>query len=349
MKHESDRSPAAKPLAIRPYQLMCAICSQGGPLPGDGRAEKVARLKAAIRETPDTPISLVCNAGDVYAWQDPGTNEDTPEGSDYNRKRDLDILQRLNWPPGITLPARVVFKTIFPYGRLPSTIPTAGGICGYRGTTAPGWEGCPKAWSGDYEKGLQLGVSALIPMRPEAELAREKAMSLDAMYEAGEVRIRPHLLLCAVCQYGSGHRPPFKPDNLPELLQMILRDKPDIPVCLVRQADWLMCAPCPQRVPGLNACANVQGSGGMSNEKRDLDVLQRLGLHFGSVMKARDLYRLIFDRVATSMTTCKREGNDPTSVWWDSGCGDPDPQTRHTLYEDGRAELMSAMELDPAG
>ena len=170
-------------------------------------------------------------------------------------------------------------------------------------------------------------------------MVREKATSLAAMEAAGEIRIRPHLLLCAVCQYGGGERPPFKPDNLPELLHMILTEKRDVPVRLVRQADWLMCAPCPHRVPGMNACANVQGSGGLSNEKRDLDVLQQLGLHFGDVMKAGDLYRLIFARIATTMTTCSRAGNPPTSPWWDRSCGDSDPATRHTLYEKGRAEL----------
>jgi hypothetical protein len=97
--------------------------------------------------------------------------------------------------------------------------------------------------------------------------------------------------------------------------------------------------PCPQRVPGSNSCSNIQASGGLSNEKRDLDVLQQLGLHFGSVMKARDLYRLIFEKITTSMTTCARNGKGPTSVWWDRGCGDPNPETRHTLFETGREEL----------
>ena len=95
------------PLKIRPYQLLCAICSLGGPLPDDGRRLAVERLKAAVRENPDIPLTLVCNAGDLYAWQDPGPAEDTPEGADFNRKRDLDSLQRMGWTPGITLPARV--------------------------------------------------------------------------------------------------------------------------------------------------------------------------------------------------------------------------------------------------
>jgi hypothetical protein len=172
-------------------------------------------------------------------------------------------------------------------------------------------------------------------------MAAEKAASVKAMETADEIRLRPHLLLCAVCQYAGGMRPPFKPDNLPELLHMILTEKPDVPIRFVRQADWLMCAPCPHRVPVLNACANVQGAGGLSNEKRDLDVLQQLGLHFGDVRKAGDLYRLIFRRVGTTMATCPRPGNPPTSPWWDRSCGESDPAARHRLYEDGRDELAN--------
>jgi len=330
-------------LKVRPYQLMCAICSLGGPLPQDVRAGAVERLKAAVRGDPDIPVMLVCNAGDLFLWQDPGAGEDTPEGADYNRKRDLDILQRMNWLPGTTLPARVLFRSLFPLTRRPTPIPTAEGLCGY-GASEAGWEGCPKARSGDYERGLALGVEALIPPRGAEEMAREKGASVEAMRSAEEIRIRPHLLLCAVCQYGGGTRPPFMPDNLPEFLQMVLTDRPEAPVRLVRQADWMMCAPCPNRVPGMNACANLQGAGGLSNEKRDLDVLQALGLHFGDVMPARELYRRVFERITTTLTTCARAGCCPTSAWWDRSCGDANPETRHRLYEKGRGELMVRFE-----
>jgi hypothetical protein len=76
---------------VRPYHLLCTICALG-----EGRR---TRLAEAVRERPDRPLRIVCNAGDVYAYQDPGTADDTPEGADYNRKRDLDILQRMSWPP----------------------------------------------------------------------------------------------------------------------------------------------------------------------------------------------------------------------------------------------------------
>jgi len=323
-------------LKVRPYQLLCVVCSIGE---GDSsrRGGEVEKIKEVARKKPDTPLTLTCNAGDVYVYQDPGTSEDTPEGSDYNRKRDLDILQRLDWPPGITLPARIIFKHLL------NRITTVSGICGYDAATSEGWKGCPKAKSGSYEKGREKGINAIAPPRNEEELAREKEASLKALYEAREVKIRPHILLCAVCQYGGGVRPPFKPDNLPEFLQMVLKKDCDLIVKLVRGADWMMCAPCPSRVSDLNACVcGPIGSGGLYGEVKDLNVLQRLGLTYGSAMKARELFKLIFERIPTVTGVCALNNydNPPNSFWWDP-CGSKKPPTN---YEKGREMLMGAVD-----
>jgi len=323
-------------LTLRPYQLLCLICAVGesGTGPTGGRLKEVA---GAVRDDPDLPILLRCNAGDVYAYQDPGASEDTSEGADFNRKRDLDVLRRMNWAPGITLPARTMIMSLLRW------IPSVAGICGYGAVTSEAWRGCPKAGSGFYEKGREKGVEALIPPRSELEMAAEKERSMAALAAAGEVTIRPHILLCAVCQYGSGTRPPYKADNLPELLDLVLRRKPDLPIRLVRGADWLMCAPCPQRAGKRNACVNVLGSGGLSNEKRDLDMLQVLGLTSGSTMKARELFGLIFGRIATTQEICRRDNPCP-SVWWDP-CGERNVKEGNGDYEKGRRELMEMMGL----
>ena len=329
---------ACSGLTVRPYQLLCVVCSLGAP----GTEKDCGKTKAirdAVKAHPDMPITVACNAGDVYLYQDPGTKEDTPEGRDFNRKRDLDILQRLDLAPGSTLPVRTLFLRVL------KQITTVAGICGYATVTSDAWKGCPKATSGNYEKGRQRGIEALLTPRSEEEMAKQKEASLKAMYAAKEVTIRPHILLCAVCQYGGGTRPPLKADNLPELIQMILHQKPDVPIKLVEGADWMMCAPCPNRAVALNACVNVMGSGGLSNQKRDLDTLQALGLQYGSTMKARDLYRLIFAKIPTTVPICRRVGNCCPSVWWD-GCGERDAKTGNPTYEKGRKELMAAMKLN---
>jgi len=328
-----DWIPAAA-LGVRPYQLLCLICEIGAGQ-RQLREEKLNRLLAAIREDPDRPLCLRCNAGDVYVYQDPGPQDDTPEGTDFNRKRDLDVLYRLGLPPGAVLPARAVLLTIF------RMIESVSGICGYGSPSGKGWEGCPEAQSGNYEKGHRLGVQALIPPRSPQECAAEKEKSLAAMYLAKEITIRPHILLCAVCQYGGGLRPPFRDDNLPELLEMIVTRRPDVLIKFARGADWMICAPCPNRSVKYNACVNTLGSGGLSNEKRDLDMLQRLGLHFGDAMKARDLYRLIFQKIPSTQEICRRDHPCPC-VWWD-GCGESNQKRGNENYEKGRKLLMERL------
>ena len=326
-----DRDPL---LSIRPYQAMCLVCAFGEDAAGpkDGRLKEILDK---VRQYPDRPVALHCNAGCVYQYQDPGDDEDTPEGRDFNRKRDLDILAKLDLPPGSILPARTLLRTVI------KAIPTATGICGYDTATSDAWQGCPKAKNGRYEKGRERGIEAIIPPRTKEDMVEDKEASLEAMYQADAVTIRPHILLCAMCQYGGGTRPPFEPDNLPELIQHILKN-PDIKITLAESADWMMCAPCPSRVPELNACVNVLGSGGLSNQKRDLDMLRILGLHYGSTMKARDLYRLIAEKIPSTQAVCKRDNNCP-SVWWD-GCGESNREQGNANYEKGVKLLMKELQ-----
>ena len=315
-------------MSLRPSQLLCAVCSLGEGGSGPER-ERLKEVLARVRESPDVPITLRCNVGDIFGYQDPVAEGDAPEGFECDRRRDLDVLLRLNLPPGVTLTARILFN------RLLDRITTVSGICDYDTVTSDVWKGCPKARSGRYEKAREQGIEAIIPPRSEEEMAREKKASLAAMVEAEAIPVRPHILLCAVCQYGGGVRPPFKPDNLPDLLQLIFR-KPDTRITMAQGADWMMCAPCPNRAPRLNACVNVKGSGGLTNQLRDLRTLQRLGLTYGATMKARDLYKLIFERIPSTLDVCRFDSPTP-SVWWDP-CGAM--TTNKPEYEKGREMLM---------
>jgi hypothetical protein len=76
------------------------------------------------------------------------------------------------------------------------------------------------------------------------------------------------------------------------------------------------------------------------NEAKDLNVLQALGLTYGTVLGARDLFRLILGRVPTTDGVCalNRIPLPEHSVWLD-GCHSmvfPGP------YEKGRAGLWEA-------
>jgi hypothetical protein len=327
--------PALRAITLKPFELLCLVCSAGEETAGGQPSGRVGKALAAIAESPDRPLTLRCDAGGVYAYQDVGPDEDSPGGHEFNRKRDLDILQRLDLAPGSTLPSRTLLMRVF------EAIPTVAGICGYETTTAEAWQGCPDWNAGRYERGHARGIGAIIAPRSEKEMTAEKEASMAALRSAAQVTIRPHILMCSVCQYGGGLRPPYAADNLPELLELVLGERPGLPITMARGADWMMCAPCPARAPDLNACVNVAGSGGLSNEKRDLDLLQRLGLTYGSTMAARDLYLLLLERVPTTREVCRRD-NPRRSVWWDA-CGERNDAGGNEDYLKGRGMLLELL------
>jgi hypothetical protein len=318
-------------LIVRPYQLLCIVCSLGE---GDSvlKDTQLKELLDRIRNNPDMPVALRCNAGDEFFYQDPGTKDDSSEGPEFNRKRDMDILQRLDLAPGSILPVRVLL------GRLFKAIRSVSGICGYDTVTSEAWRGCQRAKSGCYEKGHAKGIKAIIPPRSQEAMKEDKKTSLQDMYQADTIKIRPHILLCAVAQYGGGTRPPFEPDNLPEMIQHILKN-PETPITLVSGADWMMCAPCPSRVPESNACVcGAICSGGLYNEMKDLNVLQALGLTYGATMKAREIYKLIFERIPHTAGVCALDSSIADLSVWRDGCGgNPVPCPN---YEKGREMLM---------
>jgi len=347
-------------IKIRPYQLLCLVCSFGENEYGPSD-KKIKKLLGKIRKFPLTPIMLQCNAGDIFYYQDPGFKDDTIKGSEYDRMRDLEILHKLDLMPGAILPVKLLFFRIF------EQIKTVSGICGYKENGLDKWIGCKKAKKGYYEKAIQdflpgnpdcfrdfykhlkNGKKSIIPEKPEAELDEEKKRSLKEMYNADEIRVRPHILICAVEQYAEGLRPPFENDNLPEMLQYIIKN-PDKRIKLVHGADWMICAPCPVRDTELNACAlAVKGGGGLANQLRDLRTLKTLGLKFGDSLKAKDLYKLIFDKIKTTDEICTFNGIYP-SVWEDR-CGIDNRKwiekgEENELYKKGRKMLMDALKID---
>lgn len=320
-----------KGISLRPYQLLCAICAIG-----EGNVDSFCEKIKAIKDDPDIPVTLISNAGDIFAYQDPGDKDDTKESAEFNRKRDLEILQRIDLQPGATLPARVILHRIW------DRIENLEGICTCDDKTLKNCESCPKANSGHYEKGRELSLlyatpgwnsqlyfskadlpkaknCFLIP-RTREERMEEKRKSLEAMYNAEAIDVRPHILMCAICQYGDGAKPPFDTDNLPEMLQHILKN-PDAKIRMAEAADWMMCAPCPS-MNKHNACINVKGHAGLTSQLRDVRVLQRLELNYGDTINAQELYKRIFIRIPSSALVCGNisKGVQEPSVW-DDECG----------------------------
>lgn len=336
-------------LTLRPVHLLCLFCRQAGDIPAP-QQELTNQAADAIRQRPDLPLTLRCLAQDVYAYQDVDVDdwesacegcdsEETQPSVEFQRKRDLDILQRLDLTPGTTLPARTLLH------RVRKAFTTTIGLCAHEHCSDVAWQGCPQACSGQFEQAIAADPAALVPPRCPEECARDKAASVAVMREAKQLRIRPHVMMCAVCNYGqnAGEARPLAADNIVEFIEIIRERPDDVDVVMAPGADWMICAPCPQRVPELNACVNVAGSGGLSNEKRDLDLLCLLGLRYQSVLPAREMLRLLFARVPDTSPICRRDNPD-LSVWWDD-CGAANCTGGNLGYESGRSLLMDELGL----
>jgi hypothetical protein len=192
------------------------------------------------------------------------------------------------------------------------------------------WRPTVKEWLANHIKAMEA-----------VKIAREKYYSL-IMFKSKVIKVRPHLLLCAVCQYGEGIRPPFEPDNLPGMIQVLIKNS-SIKIQLIPKADWLICAPCPYFVKKCNGCVCNMGRCSLYCDLKDLNVLQRLGLTYGTIMNARKLYQMIFEKIPTVAGVCALE-NFPFAWLWHNGCGKVLFE-RIRMYEKGREMLIKEFKL----
>jgi hypothetical protein len=312
-----------RPLTVRPYQLMCLVCRQAAGFGEDPRDRQLQRILTALRRNPDRPLTLRCNVAGTYAYQNPGRDDDTPEGALFNLKRDLDLLQRLGLTPGATRPARELLTRLF------ATITTSRGFCAYDTVTSPTWQGCPEAASGHYEQGVAAGLAALLPPRDPESLDRAKQESAAAMHRAGVLEIRPHHLMCMTCFHdGRVDLAPIPEDNLFEAIDL-LQKNPEIPVKLVTADVCTICPPCPGWNPQTRKC--VAGCD-LRDQKKDLDVLQKLDLQYGDVLPARELLRRLYAAVHSTREICGWGDGIVRSPEW-SVCHAPESEA----YARGRA------------
>ena len=262
------------------------------------------------------PLTLRCNTHTVLRYQNPGREYDTPEGEMFNDLRDLTVLQRIGAMPGNTLPAIDFFNAIF------DAIPSCQGICGYAETEAPGWPRCRFADSGNYECGVAMGVSSIVPSRTSQEREKTKKASVNACYQAERLKIRPHHLICLTCFHGgrSGKAlAPIEEDNLYECIRM-MQDNPDIPVELVH-GPCMVCPPCSAYHAPSDLCIGGKCMG-LRDDKKDLDTLRRLGRRYGDIVPARELLQSLYRTVQNTTEVCGHGDGVERSKEWRI-CGGP--------------------------
>ncbi|MCP4643342.1 MAG: hypothetical protein GY851_23045 [bacterium] len=322
---------------IRPYQLIAIVSKLGEGCTDDLGDPRLTEILATVRRNPAVPLTLRCNVTTVYDYQNPGTDENTPEGDLFNVRRDLKILQRLGLTPGATRPAIDVFEHLL------EVVESGEGILWFSETTSDAWTGQPRD-ACHYEEGRALGIQAIIPGRARGEMDEVKCDSVRGMYEADMLEIRPHHLMCMTCFYGGRDElGPIEEDNLFEAIDIIHKN-PNVPVKLVC-GPCMICPPCPHMAMGAGRCIGGYGMA-LRDELKDLDVLQTLGMAYGDTLSARELFTRLYDRIVSAKTVCGFGDGVSRSREW-RVCGGDDVNSR---YEKGRAAGLGFLGgLDDAG
>lgn len=304
--------PDFQTVSIRPYQMLCLVCRQGCPNKAEPyhHASRLDEIQSAIAANPIVPLTLRLNTETIFRYQNPGREHDTPEGDDYNDLRDLAIIQRLGVTPGDTRPAIDWFQ------RVVELITSTNGFCAHPPDQAPGWPRCRLADSGNYERGVALGAGAVVLPRSPEEKSHAKQASATACDRARRLKVRPHHLMCLACFHdgrSDDALAPIQEDNLYEVIRTIQRD-PEIPVELVR-GTCMICPPCSSYHPPTGLCIGGR-SMGLRDEKKDLDALRRLGLHYGDVLPARDLLQRLFGAIKSTTEICGHgDGVERSREW----------------------------------
>jgi hypothetical protein len=288
--------------------------------------EEAHAFLSAIGRDPTLAIRLVSEADEIVHYTKLGTGTyfpgqparlagdigACPQFRDVlNRKRDLDILQRLGLAPGDTRRARYVYELLF------ERISTPDGLCAY---TTPGWEGCPHAQSGAYERVREAGWPAMVYARPPEEMAAARRESAEHIAHDDRLFVRPHHFMCMACWYAGGEgRGPRPNDTIYEIYERIRRE-PDVTVTLI-EGCCDVCTCCDGFHPETTRC--VHAGGLIRDYKKDLDLFQKLGLAPGATMPARDFLRLLFAQIAATTEICGYGDGVVRSDEWRI-CGGPD-------------------------
>ncbi|MGQ9730595.1 MAG: hypothetical protein ACUVX8_04905 [Candidatus Zipacnadales bacterium] len=294
-------------ITLRAHQLLSTVCVVGGaecPLLDEAEAKSVIAL---VRSDPTVTIRLTSPADEIAHFTE-GINSNPVEV--LNRKRDLDVLQRLGLVPGAIRRARYLYTLLF------ERIATLDGLCAY---DTPGWEGCALARSGAYERIRKQGWSAIVYQRPADEIANYRTRSAEQIAHGARLFVRPHHLMCLACWYAGGAGQGPRPNDMLYEILLRIRTEPSVPITLV-EGCCQACECCEGFHPQTGRCVH---SGGLIRDyKKDLDVLQRLGLMPGTTLPACKLFDLLFARIPSTRDICAYGDGVVRSEEWRI-CGNP--------------------------
>lgn len=299
-------------ITIRPCQLLSTVCVLGGakcPLIEEGKAKEILDK---LKVNPTATIRLKSDVDKIprYTKLKPEDHNNPDTEDIFNRKRDLDVLQRLGLVSGDTRRARYLYELLF------TRIKTLRNICSYN---SPGWQGCELANSGAYESIHSKGWQAVVYIRSKSEMSEYRLQNENNLKTADRLYIRPHHLMCYSCWFDGGkEQTPPSNNSLFEIGQR-MRSNPDILVTLVEGTD-MVCNNCDGFYPPTGRC--VHACGLIRDYKKDLDVFQKTGLMPGATLKAREVFALLFEKVHSTREICAFGDGIVRSNEW-SICDDP--------------------------
>ena len=324
MNHSIECSCLSQhPEELIPQHLLCACCLKGGgevPVSCRDGAQKALDL---ARSAPDCHVKLI-SAFDEAGARNARFYTTTPQ----ERKRDLDILQKLGLTPETVRTPRVLYELLA--RRIPSPIP----ICGQCVRETDTWHNCPLVKSGAYENGLR----EMIPQRTAAEKCQSKQSSCARLQALDAIPVRAHHLLCMLCIAGSAENlTPLEEDNLVELLMRIL-ENPSVPIILKEgPGECMVCPPCHAFDQKTGLCVVSMS---LRDRRKDLTVLERIGCTPEDTLPAKELLSRILQNIPQVAGLCIFD--QETSFEWAS-CQMPSDD----VYEKGLTRVCRALKLLP--
>ena len=142
------------------------------------------------------------------------------------------------------------------------------------------------------------------------------------------LEVRPYQLMCILCRVGEGRAKDLGDDRLNRILAAVQED-PKVPIRLRLNTE---------SVYGYQNPGHAEDSpeGKLFNAKRDLDIIQKLGLVPGDTRPAIDMFERVFLNLTTAQGICGYQ--TLTAETW-RGC----PQAGSGNYEKGHALGLGAV------
>ena len=299
-------------ITIKARQLLGLVCIAGGAECPLIKKEKAFDILAKMKSNPTLTIRLESDVDRIPHFTQLSDSElQTIDKNDvFNRKRDLDVLQKLGLIPGAIRRARFLIERLF------ATIETPCEICSYKTSQ---WKGCNQAESGYYEEICAKGWSEIVYSRPELEKTQARVESVTRIENDKGIFMRPHHLMCLCCFAGLETTNSIRNDTLAEIYARIKKD-PQLKITLIEGA-CEACFCCDGFHPSTGRC--VHSCGLIRDYKKDLDLFQKLGLMPGVTLTAKELYALIFEKVSPTKEICGYGDGVVRSPEW-TICGDPE-------------------------